>query len=180
MFDFHTHRLDTPPGSGIVCLPQPILLRQTSWRPHQAGLYAAGIHPWWTAAPDFDLPLHLSALEHWLSQPQVVQLGECGLDRIRGAEMERQIDIFEQQVRLSEDFQKGMTLHIVRAFDLLLQLHKRLRPQQRWTVHGFRGGETLARQLLSAGLDLSFGTHYNEAAFQATPLERRHRETDAG
>ena len=38
MFDFHTHRLDTPPGAGIVCLPQEVVLawggggREREWR----------------------------------------------------------------------------------------------------------------------------------------------------
>ena len=30
-----------------------------------------------------------------------------------------------------------------------------------WIVHGFRGNETLANQLLSVGMYLSFGIHHN-------------------
>ena len=48
-----------------------------------------------------------------------------------------------------------------------------------WIVHGFRGGPALARQLLDAGFDLSFGLRYNKESFDITPTERRYRETDA-
>ena len=37
----------------------------------------------------------------------------------------------------------------------------------------------LAQQLLDAGFDLSFGTLYNEGAYDIAPPDRRHRETDA-
>lgn len=179
MFDFHTHRLDTPPGTGIVSLPQHIVLSPHSWPPEAEGLYAAGIHPWWTHDAQFSLDTYLHSLHHLLAYPQVVQVGECGLDRLRGATLDRQIEVFKAQVTLSEHYQKGMTLHVVRAFDVLLSLHKQLRPLQRWTIHGFRGGPALARQLLQAGLDLSFGHIYNAEAFALTPENRRKWETDS-
>ena len=43
----------------------------------------------------------------------------------------------------------------------------------------FAGGPALARQLLDAGFDLSFGLRYNKESFDITPTERRYRETDA-
>lgn len=177
-FDFHTHRLDLPPGTGIVCLPQTILLRQQVWTPHPESLYAVGIHPWWTAQEDFSLEEHLAALETWLPLPQVVQLGECGLDRLHGAPLDEQVRVFEAQIERSEHYQIPMTLHIVRAFDLLLSLRKRHRPQQRWTIHGFRGKPALAQQLLDADFDLSFGKHYHPEAYALVPPSRRHRESD--
>lgn len=177
-FDFHTHRLDQPPGTGIVCLPQNIILEQDSWTPHPNGLYAAGIHPWWTAQHHFSLQNHLEALSRWLQIPQVVQLGECGLDRLHGATLDEQVRILDAQIELAEQYNRPLTLHIVRAFDLLLSVRKRHRPKQRWTIHGFRGNPALARQLLDAGFDLSFGHHYHPESYALTPPSRRHHETD--
>jgi len=82
-------------------------------------------------------------------------------------------------VALAEQHHRPMTLHVVRAFDVMLALRKRLRPRQRWTVHGFRGKPALARQLLDAGFDLSFGLHHNPDSLAITPPDRRHFETDA-
>ena len=47
-----------------------------------------------------------------------------------------------------------------------------------WIVHGFRGNAELARQLLKAGIELSFGERFNARALAATPEEKRHTESD--
>lgn len=177
--DFHTHDPNTPPGAGIVCLPQEVLLCPDAFVPVAGGLYAAGIHPWWTAQADFDAERHLAALRRLAAHPQVVQIGECGIDLLRGAEVEVQRALFVRQVSISEECAKPMTLHCVRAFDQLLALKKQLRPLQRWTIHGFRGKPVLARQLLGAGFDLSFGPLRNDESYALTPPDRRHDETDA-
>lgn len=185
-FDFHTHRLDQPPGTGIVSLPQQLVLHPEAWdsfpsiyRFQEQGLYAAGVHPWWTAQTDFSLSAHLLGLHQLLQHPQVAQIGECGFDRLQGADLDTQWHVFAAQVEISEAMQRPMVLHVVRAFDVVLRARKTFRPQQAWTIHGFRGKPMLAQQLLEAGFDLSFGTHYNTEAYALTPPERRHRETDA-
>lgn len=192
-FDFHTHRFDTPPGAGIVCLPQEVLLSPAKWlddeghlpRAAEGALYAVGIHPWWTAQPDFDLERHLETLRLLLPLPEVVQLGECGLDTLQGDGPERgaaplafQHEALTAQVRLSEEYSVPLTLHCVRTYDQILGLRKQLHPSQTWTIHGFRGRPALARQLLDAGFDLSFGPRRNEESYVLTPPSRRHDETD--
>ena len=127
-FDFHTHRLDTPPGQGIVSLPQSIVRRPQLWQPQHGAFYAAGIHPWWTADADFVLDDYLDALSHLLTLPEVVQVGECGLDRLRGADLETQCAVFAAQVALSEQHHRPMTLHVVRAFDVILALRNNFAP----------------------------------------------------
>lgn len=198
MFDFHTHRLDATPGTAVVCLPQEALLTADRWLQPAAGqcrlpyadegaLYAAGVHPWWTAQPDFDLDAHLAGLETLLALPEVIHVGECGLDRAvlptDEAEATRlmalQEETFVAMVRLSEEHRLPLTIHCVRAYDAILRLKKSLAPTQSWTIHGFRGRPALAAQLLAAGLDLSFGPRRNEEAYALTPAERRHDETDA-
>ena len=178
MFDFHTHRLDAPAGEAIICLPAEVLRRPDAFEPREGALYAAAVHPWATA-DEADARVQLQGLPRLLAHPQVVMLGECGLDRLQGGAEELQIEIFEAQIALAEHFRLPVTLHVVRAWDALLRLHNSLRPSTQWTVHGFRGKPALARQLLDAGIDLSFGERYNPESFLLTPPERRHRESDA-
>ena len=176
-FDFHTHHLDAPAGLAIINLPQEWLLDPTGFMPRPGALYSAGIHPWWTGKAD-EVAKMMEHLPQLLQHPQVVALGECGLDALRGAPLDVQENIFRQQIALAETYGKPVTLHIVRTYDRILRLHKTLRPTTQWTVHGFRGKPALARQLLDAGLDLSFGVRRNEEAYALTPPERRHDETD--
>lgn len=179
--DFHTHDLHTPPGAGIVCLPREVLVTPQAFSPTPGALYAAGIHPWWTdtLCDAATLARYLAHLDKLAAHPQVVQIGECGLDALRGAPLDVQRSIFDAQIAISEARHKPVTIHCVRAFDRLLQAHKQLRPTQQWTIHGFRGKPALARQLLAAGFDLSFGPQHNAESYAITPPHRRHDETDA-
>lgn len=103
---------------------------------------------------------------------------ECGLDRLRGADLEIQTALFRRQVELAEERGLPVTVHCVKAFDRLLHLCKLWRPKTQWTVHGFRGGPELAVQLLAAGIDLSFGRRYNPETLKVVSPERCHFETD--
>lgn len=174
-FDFHTHDLSAPPGRAVVSLPRGVLLCAADFVPRPGVLYSAGIHPWWTCGDTGPL---FKGLEQLLERGVAVAVGECGLDRLRGAGLDVQQEIFGRQIALAERYALPVTVHCVRAFDVLLAMHKRLRPSTRWTVHGFRGRPALARQLLAAGLDLSFGPHRHPGSFALTPPSRRHLETD--
>ena len=174
--DIHTHNLLAPAGEAIINLPLDAVRKPEDFLFREGALYSVGMHPWWTSeVGDVDaLWENIKMLAH---HPQVVAVGECGFDRLRG-DMEVQKLVFPWHVSLSESLGKPMILHCVRAFDILLASKKELRPRQRWTVHGFRGCPSLARQLLDAGFDLSFGKQYNDESFRLTPQDRRHVETD--
>lgn len=129
--------------------------------------YAVGIHPWHA---DVD---RLPELVRRAHHPQVVMIGEAGLDRLAEAPMGMQIELFEEQVRLAEELRKPLVIHCVRAWGELLDVRKRLRPTEPWIVHGFRGKSPLAEQLLGAGLSLSFGRLHNADALKVAWEARR-------
>jgi TatD DNase family protein len=62
---------------------------------------------------------------------------------------------FEEQVAISEETEKPVIIHCVRAWDELLSVQKKLKPRMPWLVHGFRGNRELAGQLLAKGMYLS-------------------------
>lgn len=175
IYDFHTHNLLA--DNAIINIPADWLLHPSHFAPREGASYSAGIHPWWTVNEEQTKQM-LNHLPILLDHPQVVALGECGIDRLRGANEEEQISIFTRQVAMAEKQRLPVTLHIVRAFDVLLRLHKLLHPTTQWTIHGFRGRPALAQQLLNVGIDLSFGSRYNAESWAITPPNRRHRETD--
>ncbi len=137
--------------------------------------YSMGIHPWHTDSlpPDWKQRLDRAA-----RQPGVVAIGEAGLDRLRGADLDTQLRVLERHVALSEELQLPLILHVVKAFNEIIALRRRLRPQQRWIIHGFRGKPQLARQLLDHGFDISLGEHFNPDTAAIIPSDRLHFETD--
>lgn len=138
---------------------------------------SVGLHPWHV---DDTWQQQLEHLRQDLLLPNVVAIGECGLDMVKGPELSLQQAAFEAQILLAESHHLPLIIHCVRAFDQLLQLHKKYNPQQLWIVHGFRGKPQLAQQLLARGIRLSFGVRFNPATLE---LARQsgipfYRETD--
>ena len=140
------------------------------------GYYSVGIHPW-----ESDKTLTLTTLKSLVAMVQdkrVVAVGECGFDRLRGADIERQRAIFDFHARLAQRYDKPLIIHAVRSNDELVAAIRRHSPTVEWIIHGFRGKPELARQLLREGFSLSIGKKFNAELLSVIPAERLYRETD--
>ena len=149
--DIHTHSVKTDDKLIQIAnldLNQPC--------PEQ-GYYSYGIHPWALDNVDFQIEEALSLLEARLQSPNVLALGEAGLDKTHKAIFERQIELFERQIELSEALQKPMILHDVRSHNEIIALRKKHKAMQPWIVHGFSGTEQDIKQLIGQGIYLSVG-----------------------
>ena len=167
--DIHTHRLPPVPGSALVSVCP------SQFRPQEGHVYSVGLHPWRIG----DEGASVEALEAALHHPQVLAVGEAGLDRLAQAPLaEVQLPLFEAQVRLADEHHLPLIIHLVKCVDELLALRRRMRPQTAWIVHGFRGKPELARELLRHGLCLSFGERYHAESLRLTPPDRLFLETD--
>lgn len=123
----------------------------------EQGYYSYGIHPWALDNVDFQIEEALSLLEARLQSPNVLALGEAGLDKMHKASFERQIELFERQIELSETMQIPMILHDVRSHNEIITLRKKHKAHQPWILHGFSGTEQDLKQLIEQGIYLSVG-----------------------
>jgi TatD DNase family protein len=172
LIDIHTHVLPEEPGTALVCvgcgpIPDGAL--------EQGHLFSAGLHPWDVTGHDDEA---LRNLEKLLVLPQVLAVGECGFDTLKGPSHELQEQAFIRQVELSERFKKPMILHVVRDFDSIIRLRKQLKPAQPWLIHGFRGGPEQMNQLFAQGILVSFGLKHNPESLRQVPTGRLFLETD--
>ena len=110
-----------------------------------------GVHPWKLQSTA------LKTLENLLKNNKIAAIGETGLDRLHKDTYDLQLDFFEKHILLSEQYQKPLIIHNVRATSDLLRLHKIYHPKQIWIVHGFNGSVEEARQLTDLGICLSVG-----------------------
>ena len=141
-----------------------------------------GIHPWFLNEKNYTQLIN--GVNNAAGFPNLLAIGECGFDKLRGPSMELQRKAFEEQISISEAIGKPVVIHCVRAWDELLPEVKRVRPKMPWFVHGFRGNTELAEQLLSKGMYLSFWFDFvirPEAAhlLRSLPKERIFLETDS-
>lgn len=174
--DIHTHQLPQVPGEAIVnCYPETFV-------PQEGGWYSVGVHPWRIAETIADMKYlsfgHPEALLSLLSHPQVVAIGEAGLDRLIDTPMQLQGGVFKHQAELSMRLDKPLIIHSVKALDEVLMLKRKLNPSNPWIIHGFRGKAALAEEFLRHGFYLSFGEKYQADALRVVPLDRLFIETD--
>ena len=169
-FNIHTHSLVRPESEILAQSPD---LFPSDKLPVYTSI---GIHPWFLTEENAES--QWKALQKQVSHPSVLAIGEGGLDKLKGPDMELQVKILKQQVALSEEKSLPLIIHCVKAFNELIQLKKELRPHQPWIIHGFRGKEALAIDCIRHGFYLSYGEHFQENALKATPQEKLFIETD--
>ena len=164
--DIHTH--NNTPGDRAIFNSGTIYLAGRS--------ISVGIHPWYI---NENWKSELATIAGWAKATNVVAIGECGLDTLKSpAPAELQEEIFKAHTQLAEELHKPLIIHCVKAYDRLLALHKEMKPQQPWILHGFRGKPQLAKQLARAGLYISLGEQFNPDSAKAIPMEKLFIETD--
>ena len=174
-FNLHTHKFTN--SSDIL-----ELVNQYPWE-FDATIpnYSIGIHPWYI--DENRLENDLKTIEKKLQISECLALGECGLDKRIEIPLNIQIEVFEKQIALAEKYQKPLVLHLVAAFDELIEIKKRLKIKVPIVIHGFSKNEQVAKQLIDNGFYLSFGKYLLrnpdlETVFKSVPNDRFFLETD--
>lgn len=172
--DIHTHRVGVFRDSVFNTIVGNDVIPINNW-------FSLGIHPWYIN--DIKTQLSIMKTELEKKNSSFLLIGECGLDKIKGADYLIQEAVFKEQVIFSEDFQKPIIIHCVKAYNELIKLKKELSPNQSWVIHGFNRKKTIANSLLEAGMYLSFGLLFLKSSngakvLQNTPLNKMFFETD--
>ena len=174
-FNLHTHKFTN--NTAIL-----ELVNQYPWEFDEAiPQYSIGIHPW--HINENSLEFDLKIIEEKLQLKECLALGECGLDKRIEIPMSLQIEIFEKQIALAEKYQKPLVLHLVSAFQELIEIKNRLKISVPIIIHGFSKNEQVANELIKNGFYLSFGKYLLknpelESVFKSVPNDRFFLETD--
>ena len=135
-----------------------------------------GIHPWYITD---GWESQFSAIADSAKAANVVAIGECGVDMLKSpVPIGVQEEIFLAHAQLAETLCKPLIIHCVKAFDRIIALHYKLKPQQAWIIHGFRGKPQLAQQLIRAGFYISLGERFNPDSTKIIPIDRLFIESD--
>ncbi|MBL7795974.1 MAG: TatD family hydrolase [Saprospiraceae bacterium] len=178
--NLHTH---SPTGDPEVVEIENVYFGQETM--HTPGYRSVGLHPWHLRGIDLD------AAERWLRElavsPEMLAIGEAGLDKVTDTPWEIQLDAFGRCLRVAADTGKPLIVHCVRAFGEIVQMlgHPGNSRRPHGVVfHGFDKHPQTAGMLLRAGCSLSFGAalfredgHAAEALRQI-PADRFFLETD--
>jgi TatD DNase family protein len=145
------------------------------------GVWAtAGVHP-------HDAKDGLDGLAALLGEPEVVGVGECGLDyHYEHSPRDVQREVFARQIALAHAHDLALVIHTREAWDDTFAVLEEQGVPPRTVVHCFSGGIDEASRALALGAYLSFSgivTFPNandvRAAAAMCPLDRLLVETDA-
>ena len=167
--DIHTHH-EAPQPLGIVSASF------NSFKPLEGQSYSLGIHPW--DSGQLPSAAEWAEFENLAELPCVVAIGECGIDKLKGGPMFKQLLVMNRQIEISEKLQKPLIIHDVKAHDVIVGLKRDLRPSQNWVVHGLRAKPTVAKMLTDAGIWVSFGEKFNPDTLKEMPGDMMLAETD--
>lgn len=175
LLDFHSH------STGSFRIYNYIVTTTPDVHIPDKGLFSAGIHPWYIHE---NYQQQLDALQLIATNPSLVLIGECGLDRLKGPTLSLQTEIFIQQALLAEQVQKPVILHCVKTFPEIMHLHKTLQPTVPWVIHGFNAKPAIGQELVKQGFFFSFGKALlnplsnARKMLPAVPISRLFLETD--
>lgn len=155
-------------------------------------LKTVGIHPWkldrhfdWSEAKWRNL-LRLRGVDFSTSveMTRFFAIGEVGLDKVHKETFEKQLEVFEEMIRLSECCRKPMIIHCVRAYSEIIAARKKTKAVMPWVIHGFNSSVETIRQLLRHNMYISLGEvlyrNENQAIdiLKNIPPDRLFLETD--
>lgn len=146
--DFHTHKIRRQDHNDITEIISIHLEEET-----KLPLYTIGKHPWFTDSPLSNK--EKKELKTHLQNKNCLALGEIGLDKLKGVNLELQAQILRQQLDIALELQKPVIIHCVRTFDQLLQIKKDYPKLKKWCIHGYARHVKLAKQLIEQGFYLS-------------------------
>ncbi|MCB2218841.1 MAG: TatD family hydrolase [Bacteroidetes bacterium] len=113
-----------------------------------------GLHPWYI---DEQWEKKFQVVADIARDHAVYAIGETGLDKLAKTPMDLQMEVFRKHIALSEQLQKPLVIHCVKAFNELVQLKKDIHPTVSWIVHGFNKNLQTADMLIRHEIYLSFG-----------------------
>ena len=156
--DIHTHKIQTDSQIAVLNL---IINKEFTGLPqftqqnkdNQKIYFSAGIHPWYMK----EWQMQIERLKEIASKPNIIAIGECGLDKKAEKPIAEQIELFHLQIALSEHLQKPLIIHCVKAFNELIEIKKNTKAKMPWIVHGFNGSIEIAMHCINSGMTLSFG-----------------------
>ncbi|MDP4185848.1 MAG: TatD family hydrolase [Bacteroidota bacterium] len=151
LIDIHIHNGNDT--TNIIAIKNYFIDQAISLQPDDR--ISVGLHPW---------HIDETMSQCWIDQlynlaklPQVLAIGETGLDLRKGPSLDIQTEIFIKHIEIAEAHNLPLIIHCVKAFPNLIELKKRLKPHSPWIIHGYTGNAATTVQLIRHNFFFSFG-----------------------
>jgi len=138
-----------------------------------------GLHPWYACGAKRGWE---KELEIYLKEFDEAIIGECGFDKLKATDFEKERHVFEKQVEFAFEYQRPLMLHMVKA-DMWLERYWGRLPE-RSVFHSFSGSSGLLKKIINFNNYISVNNRFfnkkdAEDILKKVPLEKLLTETDA-
>ncbi|XP_078165050.1 uncharacterized protein LOC144559792 isoform X2 [Carex rostrata] len=146
-----------------------------------------GLHPWFVAGRSTNW---FDTLKGFFIDTPYAAVGEIGLDKSphgKTIDFTKQVEVFQQQLKLAKELQRPVSVHCVSAFGDLLKILKSVGPFPAGVIlHSYRGSAEMVPALSNLGSYFSFSGHNTsmkeetvKKILKSVPKDRILIETDA-
>jgi len=112
---------------------------------------SVGLHPWYLQRDTLEMDyVWMSELSN---KPEVLAIGECGLDKLCQVSWDLQLEAFHWQINLAKEVSKPLIIHCVRAQQDILRILKDI--EVPFIFHGFNRSLAMANDIINAGGSIS-------------------------
>ena len=116
--------------------------------------FSVGLHPWHISENKLDVTDVLNSIA---KKENLLAIGEIGLDKNIETSISDQLVSLHEQFIISEQNELPVILHVVKAFNEIIEFKSKWCYSQPTIIHGFNKKVELAKQLIDKGFYLSFG-----------------------
>ena len=139
---------------------------------------AVGIHP-------TELADDINLLEELVKNPNVIAVGECGLEFLGEVDVKKQEEYFRKQIELAQKYNKPLIIHSRKAMDETIQILGEYK-NTKGVIHCYTGGKKRVKKVLELDGVWYFGFDGNltyevglEEVVKEIPKDRILPETDS-
>ena len=178
--NFHAHQIQ--PSENEIVVQSLFLQDDLIVKPGDKIFFTSGLHPWHAdQLKSNELELRLEKL---IAEKKIIAIGETGLDKIRGVNLEKQLEVFKTHIMIAEKHSLPLIIHSVKSHNEVLKIKIDLNSKVPWVIHNFTGSEQIAKDLIHHGFYLSLCHHIQNnnsrisEYFHTLPLNRLFFGTD--
>jgi TatD DNase family protein len=174
LINIHTHFKG---NTGIEIINSETTLLNTT--------YSYGLAPWSLeniSESDFENLDKKMEYIKIITHKNCISIGEIGLDKNLSIDLNNQIQLFINQIIISEEYKLPILLHCVKSWNEILKIREEIKPIQPWIFHGFRK-TNLLDSILKSGVHISIGAAIMkdlklQECIKKIPNDRLFLETD--
>lgn len=178
--DFHAHQ--RKPAEKEIVIQSLFLQNDLITNTSDKIFFTSGLHPW--HADQLSIEEVKTRLEQFIHSKSIIAVGEAGLDKLKGPDLDVQIEVFKQHMEIAEKYNLPLIVHSVKTHNEILKLKIESKSKVPWVIHHFNGGKQIATDFIKQGFYLSVSKHINNEKSKINhylgelPIEKIFLETD--